>query len=105
MTEQELSDFNLTEKDFQLLVDGLDVLPSRGASGKLLVDMLGSMMIDDDAKRSEFEKKRKAVEDREESTRKLLIEDIRILQEKLLTIKRYMQDRSLFKEVDGIINR
>ncbi len=102
---EQLKKLELTEKDFQLLIDGLDALPEKGAAGSMMVDLLGSMMIkDDDAARAKFEASRKIEQDKKERERSLLTEEIKILQGKLLIVKRLLQENNVLKQAHSIIN-
>ena len=42
MENQELKSLNLSEKDFDLIIEWLDVLPDRNQTGDLMIDMLGA---------------------------------------------------------------
>lgn len=97
---------NLTENDFKLLVDGLDVLPEKGMAGELMGDLFMGIMTD--KKDSEAiekikldrENKRRIAEKAKES----LKDDIKILQGKLLMLKRYLQENKLLKDTYEILN-
>jgi len=39
----ELKQLNLTEHDFDLLVEGLDALPERGLAGEMMGDLFGAI--------------------------------------------------------------
>ena len=63
----ELKHLNLTEKDFDLMVEGLDSLPEKGMAGELLGDLFGSMLMEEDSEakikfENERDKKRKEKE-------------------------------------------
>lgn len=100
-----LQQLNLTEKDFDLLIEGLDVLPEKGLSGELMGDLLGAMLSKDDPDGKnkfliERDKRRKEKEDHKKS----LIEDIKILQGKLLMLKRYFMEQGALSDTYEIIN-
>jgi hypothetical protein len=101
-----LENLDLTEKDFDLLVQGLDALPEKGAAGEIMVGLLGAMMSkgDDEAK-MKFESDREKERKQKEGERLLLTEDIRILQGKLLMLKRYFMENKLLGDAREIINR
>lgn len=100
----QLQDLKLTEKDFQLLVDALDFLPEKGATGEIVGDLLMSMVTDNEPGRKEkmeakmTEIKRKRIAEAAE-----LKEDAKILAGKLLLFKRFLQQEGLLsKDVDQL---
>ncbi len=104
----ELQHLELTEKDFQMIIQGLDCLPDRGAVGEFMMDMIVGIL----PTRNETEemKKERLIREREEKERKkekekeILKEDIRILQGKLLQLKRFLQQEGAIKGAYDIIN-
>lgn len=100
---EQIKQLNLTENDFQLLVDGLDALPEKGAAGSMMVDLLGAAFMKDGEAKDEFERKRLLEAKKREEEKKMMMEDIRILQGKLLLMKRYLQENNLLKQVNEII--
>lgn len=101
---EQIKQLNLTEKDFQLLVDGLDALPEKGAAGSMMVDLIGAAMLKDED-RPEFERKRKAESEKRERERKNMMDDIRILQGKLLILKRHLITENLMSEVNDSLSK
>jgi hypothetical protein len=100
---EQLKMLGLTEPDFDLLVAGLDQLPHKGDVQELVTQMMRGIgktpeehRVLTDQYRAQLQKKEK-----EKAT---LIEDIRILQGKLLMLKRYMKDNELLQSVNEIIN-
>jgi hypothetical protein len=102
---QTLKHLNLTERDFELIIDGLDELPNRNAIGEMMGDLLLGVVSKDDP-----EANAKIKLDREERIRKnkkekeLMKEDIKILQGKLLMLKRYLIEQDAFNQANEIIN-
>ncbi len=96
---------NLTEDDFKLLVDGLDALPERGLAANIMGDLMMAMVTKNDE-----ESQRKMLEDRErkqkakEHEKMMLRENVKILQGKLLMLKRYLQENKLLKDAYEAIN-
>ncbi len=101
-----LKDLNLTDKDFKLLVNGLEALPDAGSSGELISGIMMRMMAKDGP--PGFLEKLKHDETREALKRKHekenLIEDVKILQGKLLMFKRYLVENNLMKQVNETLN-
>ncbi|KAB8156175.1 hypothetical protein EZY14_002850 [Kordia sp. TARA_039_SRF] len=101
---QNLKDINLTENDFQLLVEGLEALPEKGVAGDIMGEILmTAFMKDDDQAMSEMKSKREIERREKEKKKQLLTEEIRILQGKLLQMKRYMIANGLITKVHEII--
>lgn len=95
---------NLTSKDFDLMVEGLDELPNKGIVGDLIGAMLGSMIAKDDESREREIKKREFEMKKKEEAKAFMKEEIKILQGKLLMLKRYMQENKLLSETYDILN-
>lgn len=95
---------NLTSKDFDLMVEGLDELPNKGIVGDLMGAMLGSMIAKDDESREREIKKREFEMKKKEEAKAFMKEEIKILQGKLLMLKRYMQENKLLSETYDILN-
>jgi len=101
---EQLKNLQLTEKDFQLLVDGLDALPEKGMAGSLFVDLLGASMMKDGEDKEDFMRKRKIDGEKKDREKAAMADDIKILQGKLLMMKRYMIENRLIKESNDIVN-
>ncbi len=99
-----LKDLDLTEKDFQMLIDGLDALPEKGLAGSIMVDLIGAAMMKDKGDLGEFERKRKEEAQKREAEKALLVENLTILKSKLFLMKRHFQENNLLKAANGIIN-
>jgi hypothetical protein len=103
----DLRNLQLTERDFQLLVDGLDTLPNKDFAGDIMEGlMMGMLKKDggDNTQLSDFEKKRQAEKLKKERDKEMLKEDIKILQGKLLMFKRFLIQQDALKQVDDILN-
>lgn len=102
----DIKNLELTERDFQLLVDGLDHLPSKDMAGEMFEGlMMGLLKKDGETHQmSEFEKKRLAEKAKKDRDKEALKEDIKILQGKLLMFKRYLIQQDALKQVDDILN-
>lgn len=99
-----LKQLNLTDKDFQLLIDTLDYLPEKGSTGELMADLFVNILgpnknaQDYAAREIEKLKKKRALE------KAILSEDVKMLQAKLITFKRYLQENNLLKTAEDLIN-
>lgn len=97
---------NLTEKDFDLIIDGLDFLPERGSTGDILGEMLTAMILkgDNEGKEKMLRERERKQREKNEGQR-ILREDIKILQGKLLLLKRYLMQEGALKGAEDIINK
>jgi hypothetical protein len=86
-----------------MLIDGLDALPQRGQMGEMMVDLLASTMGNDDSRRK-VEKEMEQRKLKGKMEKELLIEDSKILQGKLLMLKRYLSENKLMTEVNNVLN-
>jgi hypothetical protein len=101
-TTDNIKNLNLTDKDFKMLVDGLDALPHAGRTGEMLMDIMTSTVLA--GKIGEEAKKKMDAERRKEDIKKeMLIEDAKILQGKLLMLKRYLTENRLMNDVDDVL--
>lgn len=101
---QNLKDINLTENDFKLLVEGLEALPEKGVAGDIMGELLMSAFMKGDNETMNEMKSKREIERREKEQKKqLLTQEIRILQGKLLQMKRYMLAKGLITKVHEII--
>lgn len=89
---------NLTEKDFQLLIDGLDELPNKGFGGEVLSALFMSAVAKDDESREKLMNEQKKKDLVRQKEKDLLKEEIRILQGKLLMLKRYLQENNILQQ-------
>ena len=100
-----IQQLNLTEKDFELIVDGLDCLPNKNSTGELMSGLLGSMLLKDDTDaKIKFEREQKERQIKADRQKQLLTEEIRILQGKLLMLKRFLIEQGALTETNNIIN-
>lgn len=103
---EQLKNLGLTNEDFKLIFDGLETLPNSGLAGSMFGDLLGMMLSKDatEEEKAEAKRQREREHRRRDQERQRVIEDIRILQGKLLTMKRIMEVNGLLKQVDDIFN-
>lgn len=104
---QDLRQLELTEKDFNMIVEGLDALPGKDLAGDMLVDLLNASMMKDqseEAKR-QFENKIIARRKEKETNSRQLKEDIKILQGKMLLLKQHLMQEQALNTTYDIINR
>lgn len=101
-----LEELNLTERDFNILIDGLEHLPSKDAASDLMFDLLTmSLMKDDPAAKAQMKEEKAAQDKKKKVEKELLLEDIKILQGKLTLFKRYLQENNLLKEANKVLGQ
>lgn len=102
----DIKNLELTERDFQLLVEGLDVLPEKGISGEIMESLFVGLLKKegDSPELADYEKKRQAEKLKKERAKEALKEDIKILQGKLLMFKRFLIQQDALKQIDDILN-
>ena len=98
-----LKNVELTENDFKLIYDALEHLPAKNLGSDLMGMMLGGLMPEGEAK-LKYEREIELKRQKEEQKRTQLIEEIRLLQAKLISLKRLMVENNLIKKVNDFIN-
>lgn len=100
----DVKNLELTEQDFKLLIDALDVLPEKDAASDIMGHLLSGILKKEGAEMSDFERKREQEMKKKQSEKEALKEEIRILQGKLLMFKRFLIQQDALKQVDDILN-
>lgn len=100
----DLKDITLTEEDFKLLDKALEFFPEKATINNLMEAMVVAFMSKnpEEAKRRLDDKRKKNLSNPEED---MLREDIRILQGKLLLLKRYLMQQGAMKEAEDILKK
>lgn len=101
----EMQNLSLTERDFTLLVDALDHLPDKNIASDLMGDLLMGLSTQDENQRKKILQDRALKEVKLKKDRDALMEDVRILQGKLLMFKRYLIENNALQQVDEILSR
>lgn len=100
----DLQDIQLTEADFDMLIEGLDVLPEKGSTGMLLAELVGGMLGDKDPRMQKAVdatlNKDKA---KKEAHKKQLREETTLLKSKLIMLKRYLITNGALKTTNKIL--
>lgn len=104
MENTELQKLNLNEQDFKMIIDGLDALPNTDLAGELMVSLLSGMINKDDPEAQERDKRERANErEKKEIAKAQMREDIKILQGKLLMLKRYLIENNALEKAQEFI--
>lgn len=97
----DIKEINFTEEDFELIIEALEFLPHKGTSGKIMASLIGAMLTRDDPQGREEIKRQQMADERAERVKNdLLKENIRILQSKLIMLKRHMIENDLLKQAN-----
>lgn len=102
--DNKLQQLNLAEKDFKMLIDGLDALPEKDLASDMMKDLMVGLLANEGAEMKERMQKMEDDRKKDDYIKQMLIEDIRILQGKLLMLKRYLQENNALTETSNIIN-
>jgi len=102
----DLKDLDLTEDDFKLIIDSLETVARASDATKMAMKAVGDLLSGDDPVRKAIADKlrikyEKKLDDKHDKT----IEDIRILQAKILLLKRKFQTDGALKQASDIINK
>lgn len=100
----ELKHLNLTERDFDLIIEGLSEIPNKGAVGELMSGLLEGVFCKTEAERENIIAKRKYKQHQKEKEQKYIKEEISILQGKLLMLKRYLASNDALSKGVDILN-
>lgn len=99
-----LSDIKLTKQDFDMLIEGLSLIPGKHNSFDIMKTLLTAPMNSDknafdkweaDREREIIKRKKESVIDEENAT---------ILKAKLIQLRRYMEENNLLLEAQDIID-
>lgn len=101
-----IKDLNLTESDFNMLIEGLDSLPEKGMAGEIMGDLMMGMFTDknnaDAMNKIKAEREQKI--QKEKAKKDMFKEDIKILQGKLLMFKRWLIENNALNQVNDILH-
>lgn len=103
-TTDQLKNLGLTDEDFQMLSDGLDALPEKGEAAALMMDVISMSMLKTPEDRQAYVEKEKIKTRQRFKEKEAKMEGIRILQGKILSLKRLFCEQSILNEAQSIIN-
>lgn len=87
----DIEQIGLTKSDFDLINEALENLPSKGASGSLMRTLMVKVLAKDGPHKDEMEKKLADDEYRDEVAMKSKMEEIRLVQGKLIQLRRSLE--------------
>lgn len=100
----ELQEIQITESDFNLLIEALDALPDKGAAGLIMGSLVGKLLAGDDTRlQAMADKTVKKQEEEFEAKKKAREEDIILLKSKLVLLKRYLITNGALKTTNKIL--
>lgn len=100
---ENIKDLGLTTKDFDMLVEGLECLPEKSLAGELMVDILMVGLSKDPAELEKLKADRQKEKQSKERAKDLLKEEVRILQGKILGLKRALIESGLLKQAKEVL--
>lgn len=101
----EIKDLELSEQDFDLIIEGLEALPEKGIAGEMFAGLLGAML-EDKTDEEGRKKMQKMQADREAERKRKTQEqkdDILILKGKLSMLKRWLLTQGALKQANDIL--
>lgn len=100
----DLQEIQLTETDFNMLIDGLDALPEKGAAGLMLADLVGNMIAGNDPRMRATVEKEMGKHEAERAKKKAqLSEEIALLKSKVIMLKRFLITNGALKTTNKIL--
>lgn len=99
-TKMELQNIRLEEKDFDLLMEALEHLPNKDMAGDLMMGILGAALIKGENE-DDFKNHLAKQERDKKAKREALIEDIRLLQSKIIMLKRHFIEKGLMADINN----
>lgn len=101
----EIEKLNFSEADFKLLNEGLECLPNKDIGGELMIGLLSAMVSKDDPDlKLKMDLQRKQDKTKADQAKALMIEEVRILQGKVLMLQRYLRTNGLLKDAHSYLN-
>lgn len=102
----ELKDIKFTKEEFDLLIKGIEGLPSQDTAGDLMTGLLECMLTDKISPEVQAKREReKAIKEQAKKREKeALKENCWILQAKLVQLRRYLEQNKLLAEAQDIID-
>lgn len=101
----DIKDLELSDSDFKLIVDGLDSLPNKDFGGEIIGMMFEGMLTDKSPEAAEKMKRDRELKSAKDKQKKeILIEEIKILQGKLLMFKRWLAQEGALKQTIEILS-
>lgn len=101
---ENLKNLNLTERDFEILVEALEFLPNKGDAGEIVGDLLTGLFLDaKDEKMQTFKKEMELKKIEAKKNKESVKEDVQILAGKLLMFKRFLKSEGLLEKTNEIL--
>lgn len=101
---EHFKNLGLSERDFDLIIDGLNGLPNRSPMGDAIGEALSKAMNSRGEGFQVLELNMEDLRKRSELSRKDLTEEVTILQGKLLQLKRALRAENILSKVDDILD-
>lgn len=101
-----VKDLELTNEDFAMLMDALEHLPAKNMGNEILSAMMDATLASrSPQQKAEIERKRKTEAENMRKERNDVIEQVRLLQAKIIMMKRLLIQENALKEANDILNK
>ncbi len=109
MNLQNIKDLELTEEDFNMLIEGLDAIPEKGIGGLMMTGLFEALMEDKMDKNNPLYIQRQKEKQIEEKKRQQSLstkqEDITVLKSKLILLKRFLLGEGALKQANELLKK
>lgn len=99
METTQIKQLGISVADFELIVKALDHYTQKDFAGTIMTTLLAGIIGDNPAQKAEFERREKILEAKRETERQILTEDVRMVQSKIITLKRLMIENNLMESI------
>lgn len=101
----DIKNLELSEQDFDLILEGLDAIPEKGIAGEMMMSLFSSII--EDKADPECQHKLKTAQEKRERERKMTVDakkdDITILKGKLAMLKRWLATQGALRQAHDIL--
>lgn len=101
---ENLKTLNLQEKDFKMIIDALEAYPLKDMAGEMLMDIL-KLSLSEKPDREKILRERRILEEKRSREQSQAKDDIKILQGKILMLKRLLIENKIMEDVKDIYNK
>lgn len=101
-----IKDLELSEEDFKMIMDALEALPERANMSDFIGEiMIGTLAHGDKDMESRLRAEKERRSKYRQSSSKVELEDIRVLQGKLIMMKRILHEEGALKQANDILSK
>jgi len=100
----EIPKLKLSNREFKLIFDGLENLPNKDAAGEIMLGLMTAAICKTDEEKEKMKRTNAEEKEKKEAEKEMLLEDIKILQAKLIQLKRWMTENNLIEQSIEILS-